>query len=113
MAAREKELADLQARVTKAPAEMDAAVSKAVKEAVARAQADAAAKEQLLAREFAGEKNVLTARMAAMEQTTKDQAEQVRQASAKLEKAYAQVQEIAVRAIEGASGGKALAAGLQ
>ncbi len=112
IAAREKQLAELQARVSQFPAELEAAVAKATKEVVARAQSDAAGREELLKQQFAGEKNVQTARIAAFEAANKDQAEQIKQLTAKLEKAYGQVQEVAVRAIEGASQSKAFA-GLQ
>jgi hypothetical protein len=58
---------------------------------------------------LAGEKNVLTAKIAALERTVKDQAEQLTRLQEQAEKAYAQVQEIAVRAIEGSANTKQLA----
>jgi hypothetical protein len=109
VAAREKELADLRERAAKFPADLEAAVARAAKDAAARAQADAAGHEELLKREFTGEKNVLSTRIVSLEQTVKDQAEQIKQLSQKMEKAYGQVQEIAVRAIEGSSNSKTLA----
>lgn len=112
IAAREKELTDLRERVARFPADQDAAIAKAVKETLAHEQAESGGKAELLKREFAGEKNVQAARIAGMEATIKDQAEQIKQLTAKLEKAYGQVQEVAVRAIEGASQSKAFA-GLQ
>ena len=112
IATREKQLADLQAQVGRFPAELDATVAKAVKDAVAQVKAETAGREELLKQQFAGEKNVQAARIAGLESTAKDQAEQIKQLSAKLEKAYGQVQEVAVRAIEGASQSKAFT-GLQ
>ena len=109
VAVREKQLADLQDRVNRSPAELEAAVARAAKEASARTLADAASREELLKREFTGEKNVLSTRIVSLEQTVKDQAEQIKQLSQKMEKAYGQVQEIAVRAIEGSSNSKTLA----
>jgi hypothetical protein len=108
VAAREAEIADLRRRMESAPQELQSAVAKAVSDVQSRAQADAAAREDLLKREFAGEKNVLTTRIDALEQTVKEQAEQIRKLSQQSEKAYAQVQEIAVRAIEGSSNFKSL-----
>jgi hypothetical protein len=108
VASREQQFAELQEQVQKLPAQLEAAAARAAKEAAARAQADAAAREELLKREAAGEKNVLTTRIASLEQTVKDQAEQIKQLSQKLEKAYGQVQEIAVRAIEGSSNSRTL-----
>ena len=59
--------------------------------------------------EYAGERNVLTTRITSLEQTAKEQAEQISRLLAQAEKAYAQVQEIAVRAIEGSGSAKQLA----
>ena len=109
---REKELNDLRERVARCPADQDAAIAKALKEMLAREQAESNGKAELLKREFAGEKNVQATRIAAMEAMVKDQAEQIKQLTAKMEKAYGQVQEVAVRAIDGASQSKAFA-GLQ
>ena len=107
--AREDELAALRQRVEAFPRELDAAVAKAVKEATARQQQEAAAREELLKREFAGDKNVLTTRITSLEQTVKEQGEQIARLLAQAEKAYTQVQEIAVRAIEGSASAKQLA----
>jgi hypothetical protein len=62
-----------------------------------------------LKREFAGERNVLTTRIAALEQTAKEQADRIATLLHQAEKAYGQVQEIAVRAIEGSASSKQLA----
>ena len=63
----------------------------------------------MLRREFAGEKNVLSTRITALEQTAKEQSDQIARLLAQAEKAYAQVQDIAVKAIEGSSASKSLA----
>ena len=68
-----------------------------------------ASREELLKREFVGEKNVLTTRIASLEQTAKEQSDQVSRLLAQSEKAYVQVQDIAVKAIEGSSASKSLA----
>jgi hypothetical protein len=107
--AREDETAALRRRVDGLPAEIDAAVARAVKDAVARQQQDAAAREELLKREFAGERNVLTTRITLLDQTAKEQAEQITRLQDRADKAYGQVQEIAVRAIEGSGTSKQLA----
>lgn len=105
---REQELAALRKRVDGVQAETDAAVAKAVGEAVARQQRDAGVREDLLKREFAGERNVLTTRIGLLEQTVKEQAEQLARLQERADKAYGQVQDIAVRAIEGAGTAKQL-----
>jgi hypothetical protein len=109
VAEREQELKDLRARADAFPKEVDAAVAKAVKEANDRARADAAGKEELLKREFAGERNVLTTRITALEQVAKEQSDQIARLASQAEKAYVQVQDIAVKAIEGSSASKSLA----
>ena len=105
---REDELATLRQRVEAFPKELEAAVARALKEATARQQQDAAAREELLKREFAGEKNVLTTRIHSLDQTVKEQSEQIARLLGQAEKAYGQVQEIAVRAIEGSASAKQL-----
>jgi len=51
---------------------------------------------------------VLTTRIAALEQTVKEENQQLAKLAQQSEKAYTQVQEIAVRAIEGSSSFKSL-----
>jgi len=109
VAAREEELAGLRQRVEAFPKELDAAVARAVKEAAARQQQDSTSREEILKRESAGEKNVLTTRIASLEHTAKEQADQITKLLQQSEKAYGQVQEIAVRAIEGSANTKQLA----
>jgi hypothetical protein len=106
---REGELTSLRQRVDSFPKELETAVVKAVKEAIDRNQKDAGAREELLKRDFAGERNVLTTRIASLEKTVAEQAEQITRLLAQAEKAYTQVQEIAVRAIEGSGSAKQLA----
>ena len=61
------------------------------------------------AAQLEGEKNVLATKIAALEHTVQEQAEQLARLEQQAEKAYAQVQEIAVRAIEGSASTKQLA----
>jgi chromosome segregation ATPase len=65
-----------------------------------------ATRQEWAAEKKAGERNVLTTKIASLEQTVADQAKQLAAVSQKIEKAYAQVQEIAVRAIEGSANAK-------
>jgi hypothetical protein len=105
---REQELTELRQRVEGFPAQLEAAVSRAVKDASARQQQDSAAREELLKREFAGERNVLQTRIGSLEQAVKEHAEQVDRLQGQVDKAQGQVQEIAVRAIEGSGSAKQL-----
>lgn len=107
IAQRETEWNELQKKVTAFPKELELAVSKAVKEATERVQQEAKNKEELLKKEFDGERNVLNTRIASLEKTVKEQTEQMAKLSLQFDKAYAQVQEIAVKSIEGSSNLKA------
>jgi hypothetical protein len=109
LAAREQELTQLRQRVEGFPKELQAAVATAAREATARAEADAIARIDLQQREFAGERNVLTTRIGFLEQSLREQGEQLARLTQQSEKAYGQVQEIAVRAIEGSSSFKSMA----
>lgn len=110
IAGREQELAELRARVDSLAKDLDAAVQKAIKETTARLQADFQAREELLKRDYAGERNVFTTRIQALEKTVSEQADQIARLSLQTEKAYAQVQDIAVKALEGPASFKSFAA---
>ena len=108
LAAQEEELAQLRARAAGFAAELKAAAEGAAAEAAARLEQQHRAADELMRRQAEGEKNVLAAKIAALERTVKDQAEQLTRLEQQAEKAYAQVQEIAVRAIEGSASTKQL-----
>jgi hypothetical protein len=109
LAGREQELESLSARVAQFPKDLEAAVAKAVAEVRDRMGADAKTREEMLKKEFLGEKNVLTTRVTGLEQTAKEQADRIAKLQLQAEKAYQQVQEIAVRAVEGSAQSKQLA----
>jgi len=103
VARQEQELAELRAKVERFPKELETAISREVKEALSRAELEAKYKTQLLQKEAEGEKNVFTARIAGLEQTVREQAEQIAKFNQQLEKSYLQVQNIALKAVEGSS----------
>jgi hypothetical protein len=109
VAVREQELADLRRKVEGAPKELDAAVGKAVKETSDRLQQEAKTREELIKREYEGERNVLLSRIESLEKAVKEQSVQVSKLSQQLEKAYSQVQDIAVKTVEGGASAKSLA----
>jgi hypothetical protein len=109
IARREGELTDLREQVAAFPKQLEAAVSRAVKEAVDRAQLEARGREELSKKEFQGERNVLNTRIEALEKTVQEQNEQIARLAQQAEKASNQVQDIAVKAIEGSAGLRALA----
>jgi hypothetical protein len=108
VAAQEAELAELRARVAAFPAELTAAVEQAQREAALQAENRAKQAAQLWAKEGEGDKRVAQLRIAALEETVTKQLEQIEALTKKLNDANAQVQEIAIKAIEGASNARAL-----
>jgi len=109
VAEKEDELSDLRKRAAGFTKELDTAVAKAVKETTDRIAFEAKAKEDLLKKEYEGEKNVFKARIDALDKTVKEQTERIGMLSQQLEAAYQKVQDIAVKTVEGASNTKAMA----
>jgi len=103
IAGREDELNELRKKVSVFPKEMETAVAKAIKETTEKLTLEAKNREELVKKEFVGERNVLTTRIESLEKSVKEQNEQIAKLSQQLEKAYQQVQEIAVKTIEGSS----------
>ncbi len=103
LAAAEAELQSLRARAEQFPSELDQAVTRAVEETTARLDRERKYATDLLQKESAGERNVLLSRIESMEQTIEKQAEQIAKLSRQLEHSYGQIQDIAVKAIEGPS----------
>ena len=91
------------------PKDLEAAVGRAIKETTERLVAESKAREELARKEFAGERNVQTTKIESLEAKVAEQNDQLNKLSQRLEKAYGQVQEIAVRAIEGSGISKSLA----
>lgn len=100
---KEEELNELRKNVGAFPKELETAINKAVKETTERITAEAKNREQLLNKEFEGERGVLTTRIEALEKTVKEQSEQISKLSGQLEKSYQKVEDIAVKAIDGSS----------
>jgi hypothetical protein len=105
----EKELNELKQKVAAFPKELESAVDRAVKEVTDRLKLEAKNREDLLRKEFEGERNVSTARIEALEKINKDLSEQNTRLAKQLENAYQKVQEIAEKAIEGSAQAKLLA----
>lgn len=113
IARQEQELADLHAQVAAFPKELETTIDREVKQAVDRVKSEAETRLILAAKESEGERNVYEARLAALEAKVKEQAEQVIRLTAQTEKAYTQVQDIAVKAVEGSAAAKAQVAASQ
>ena len=109
VAEREAELAELRQKVAGAPKELDEAVARAVKETTSRIQQEAKCREELAKKEFDGERNVFQARSDSLEKTVKEQSAQIAKLQGQIDKAYGQVQDIAIKTVEGVSRVKAMA----
>ncbi len=103
VAAAEAELQALRARAESFSGELDQAVTRAVSEASERLERERTHAVDLLQKEYAGERNVLNSRIEALQGTVEKQAEQLAKSSQQLEHSYGQVQDIALKAIEGSS----------
>ena len=105
----ENELNELRKKVSVFSKEMETATSKAIKETAEKLSLEAKNREELQRKEFLGEKNVFTTRIESLEKIVKEQSEQITRLTQQLEKAYQQVQDIAVKTIEGSSTTKSFA----
>ncbi len=105
----EAELASLRARATAFPQELEGAVARAVKDITDKLKLEAKSREDLLLKQFEGERNVLATRNEAFEKALKELADQNARLNKQLDAAYLKLQEIAEKTIEGASQSKSLA----
>ena len=103
---RETEIEGLENRISELEKREEAVVKNAIEETMGKLNADFQAKEMLLKKEFEGERNVLTTRINSLEALVKKQNEQISKLTEQLEKASIQVQDIAVKSIEGAAHSK-------
>jgi len=101
IAERENDLETLRKRAEAFPKELEEAVNKAILETAENKKKEYENQKELMAKEFTGERNVLTARIDSLEKTIKEQNQQISKLSSQLEKSYTQVQDIAVKAVEG------------
>jgi chromosome segregation ATPase len=106
MATREAEMKDLQMRVDRFPQELAAATKQAEQAARSEAQKQAALDAKLVKMETEAERNITSLKIAGLEDLVKRQAAQLETLTKQLSAAQAQVQAMAVKAIEGAAGMK-------
>ena len=110
VAVQEAEIAELRVKVENIPVEMEKAVEKAKKDAIALTEREAKQKAELLAKDVEGEKKIAEFKIKTLEENVSKQASQIEALTKQLNDATAQVQQIAGKVIEGASGLKALSA---
>ena len=103
LAAKEQELASLRQRVEAFPQELEQAVAAAEQAISEKLEFKYNYEAQMLAKETEGEKKLSQQIIASLQAKIKEQDEQIRQLTQKANEAGLQVQNIAVKAIEGAS----------
>jgi len=101
LAAGAQEHATHKARVEAFPQEMDEAVKKAREEALKETFAEAKVKAELLEKEVEANRKVYALQVESLEDTLKKQSEQIESLSAKLQVALTQVQDLALKAVQG------------
>jgi hypothetical protein len=106
---KEREFAELRAKAAAFPKELETAVGQTVKETADRLKLEAKNREELLRKEFEGERNVLAARNESFERTNKDLLAANTKLAQQLEAAYQKVQIIAEKTVEGSSQSRSLA----
>jgi hypothetical protein len=109
IAEREREFAELRAKVAAFPKELETAVNQAVKEATDRLKLESKGREDLAHKQFEGERNVLAARNESLERANKDLLTANAKLAQQLEAAYQKVQDIAEKTVEGSSQARSLA----
>jgi myosin heavy subunit len=106
--AQEEELTQLRKEATSYPDKLKREIDKAVIDAIKQTEQRIAQEKTLLERDREMEKKVAELKIKALEETIAQQQAQITLLQSRLEDATRQVQDIAVKAIEGASGSKAL-----
>lgn len=100
LTAKEGELNELRQKVEGFPNELEESVLRATEETTQKVTAEAKGRDELLKKQFEGERNVLVTRIESLEKTINEQAQQLKHLSQTQEKAYQQVQDIALKAVE-------------
>jgi len=106
---KEGELTELRAKAAAFPKQLETAVNQAIKEATDRLRLESKNREDLLVKQFEGERNVLTTKNESLERTNKDLFAANARLAQQLEAAYQKVQDIAEKTVEGTSQSKSLA----
>ena len=103
VAIREKELEEMKLRVESFPKELERAVKETEKAITERFEFKSRHEKELIAKEIEGERKLSQQTIEALQRKIEEQGEQVRQLTQRANEATLQVQNIAIKAIEGAS----------
>ncbi len=96
---KEKRFAELQKQVDEFPELLRTRIEAEVSEAVARLERDAQKNEELVRKDFEGQKNVLSTKIESLEKLVAGQQSQIKTLTSQLDDAYGKVQDIAVKAV--------------
>jgi uncharacterized coiled-coil protein SlyX len=110
IAEQEKEFAELKTQVERFPEELETVVKKAQEEGSEMARRQTKVKADLRVKEIEGERRIYELKIQSLEDTIKKQQQQMNSLSAQLDVAVKQVQDLAMKAIEGASNTSSLQA---
>ncbi len=110
LAKREQEYAELKAKAAAAPKDLEAAVAKAEAEGVGIAKRQAKISADLQQKTNEGKKRVYELRVSELDSTISKQNEQINELSKQLATALKQAQDLAIKAIDGASNSSSFAA---
>lgn len=103
IAARDQEYEEVKARVEAFPRELESAARRAEREGTDAARKQAKVRYDLLAKEEEGERRVSELEIQSLEETIQQQAQEIQRLSAQLEVVVRQDQDLAIKAIQGAS----------
>lgn len=103
LAERERQFKDNQTKVESFPKDLEAAIKKAKDQGIGIARNQTKIKADLAAKEFAGEEQIYQLQIQGLETQVAEQTAQLNKLSKQLEATQKQAQELAVKAIEGAS----------
>lgn len=103
IAEREKHFEDLRVKVESFPKDLEAALKRAKEEGKGIAHYQAKVKADLYAKEVEGSKRFYELRVQSLQETIQNQEARIQNLSKQLDSALKQVQDLAVKAIEGAS----------
>ncbi len=103
IAEKEREFTDLKTKFENFDKEIKLAVDNAVKETIEKVEFENKNKEELLIKEYEGKENVFQTKILNLEKSVKEQEKKIEELSAKLDKAYQKVQDVAIKAIDGAA----------
>ncbi len=100
---REEKVNLLEQKVENFPGELETAISRATEQLESQLTAKHEQEKALLVKGYEGDQKVLEAKLSALESIVKDQSKQVEKLNNQQEKAYQQVQDIAAKAVTGAT----------